>query len=465
MQRFLASWVGVSFGLSSALAGISVHGVSPIRWGQSNGTLGVGNTTVEDFEDVNLAPGLKVLWESPAGNVGPTAVLPNVFNPLTDDGFGNAFVGGAFDGTHCLLNTRTNDTFSYNDSGSYGDVTFLFDPPVRIVGFSVHQNETDLGLFINGVNKGKLSTLTGLSPNGGKYGYIVIQATDSDTISSVKIKNGSVPSGDGFTFDHLAFSTAPNPSVEVHGISPTIWGIDNTSLGVANAIFEDFEDAALVPQLAVGWEAPAGTIAPSNTLPHLFNPVTNDPFGTAFLNGVWDGSRCVISGLGNQSFNYSAGTNWGDILFTFSTPQQRVGFSVQQIDGPTRVMVNERDIGDFATISGLAALGGRQGFFRVKSLSGPSINSIRFANNRVGAFGDGIAFDHLTLGGRCLQDLNDDELVDDADFSIFVVAYNLLDCADPTMAPGCPADLNGDGLVDDADFSIFVVGYNVLLCP
>ncbi|MGH7244763.1 MAG: hypothetical protein ACREJD_15225 [Phycisphaerales bacterium] len=28
----------------------------------------------------------------------------------------------------------------------------------------------------------------------------------------------------------------------------------------------------------------------------------------------------------------------------------------------------------------------------------------------------------------------------------------------------CPADLNLDGLVDDADFSIFVVAYNELLC-
>lgn len=465
MSRLMASITALSIGASASLAGFSVYGVSPLRWGQSNGTLGVGNATIENFEDAALAPGLKVLWESPAGNVGPTAVLPNVFNPSTDDAFGTAFNGGAFDGTRCLLNTRTNDTFPYSDSASYGDVTFEFNPPVRLVGFSVHQNETDLGLFINGVNKGKLSTLTGLSPNGGKYGYILIQSSGADTISSIKIKNGSVPSGDGFTFDHLAFSTEPGPSVEVHGIAPSIWGIDNTSLGVANAIFEDFEDSSLIPQLAIGWEAGAGVIAPSNTLPHLFNPLTDDPFGTAFHTGVWDGARCVISAMGNQSFNYNAGANWGDILFTFGTPQQRVGFSVQQMDRATRVMVNERDIGDFATLSGLTALGGRQGFFRVKSLTGANITSIRFANDRTGNFGDGIAFDHLTLGGRCLQDLNDDELIDDADFVLFVGQYNLLDCADPSMPAGCLADLNIDGFVDDADFVIFVVGYNILLCP
>jgi hypothetical protein len=65
----------------------------------------------------------------------------------------------------------------------------------------------------------------------------------------------------------------------------------------------------------------------------------------------------------------------------------------------------------------------------------------------------------------CPGDLNNDALVDDADFTIFVVAYNLLDCADPAMTAGCPADLNSDGFVDDADFIVFVVAYNELVCP
>ena len=65
----------------------------------------------------------------------------------------------------------------------------------------------------------------------------------------------------------------------------------------------------------------------------------------------------------------------------------------------------------------------------------------------------------------CVGDLNSDGFVDDADFSIFAAAYNILDCADPTMPAGCPADLNADGLVDDADFSLFAVAYDALLCP
>ncbi|MGH7243328.1 MAG: hypothetical protein ACREJD_07915 [Phycisphaerales bacterium] len=65
----------------------------------------------------------------------------------------------------------------------------------------------------------------------------------------------------------------------------------------------------------------------------------------------------------------------------------------------------------------------------------------------------------------CSGDLNYDGLVDDADFQLFVGAYNLLDCADSSMPAGCPSDLNADGVVDDADFQAFVPAYNELLCP
>ncbi|MBS0190867.1 MAG: hypothetical protein U0573_03105 [Phycisphaerales bacterium] len=63
----------------------------------------------------------------------------------------------------------------------------------------------------------------------------------------------------------------------------------------------------------------------------------------------------------------------------------------------------------------------------------------------------------------CPADLNYDRLVDDADFSIFAVAYDQLLC--PTPPIPCDADLNSDGFVDDADFSIFAVAYDQLLCP
>jgi len=65
----------------------------------------------------------------------------------------------------------------------------------------------------------------------------------------------------------------------------------------------------------------------------------------------------------------------------------------------------------------------------------------------------------------CPGDLNNDGFVDDSDFVLFIVGYNILDCADPSMPLLCPADLNGDAMVDDADFQVFVGAYNELVCP
>ncbi|MBY0112429.1 MAG: hypothetical protein K2Y21_06380 [Phycisphaerales bacterium] len=71
----------------------------------------------------------------------------------------------------------------------------------------------------------------------------------------------------------------------------------------------------------------------------------------------------------------------------------------------------------------------------------------------------------VTIESACPSDLNNDGLVDDADLSVFAVAYDVLDCAAPGMPAGCPADLNRDGLVNDDDFQVFVVAYNEVLCP
>jgi len=68
-------------------------------------------------------------------------------------------------------------------------------------------------------------------------------------------------------------------------------------------------------------------------------------------------------------------------------------------------------------------------------------------------------------GEACPSDLNNDRLVDDPDFSLFLEQYNTFDCADPAMPAGCLSDLNGDGFVEDADFLIFLVAYGELICP
>jgi hypothetical protein len=86
-------------------------------------------------------------------------------------------------------------------------------------------------------------------------------------------------------------------------------------------------------------------------------------------------------------------------------------------------------------------------------------------NNLVSTFNFGLGSPLLLIQRSCPSDLNADGFVDDADFSIFVVAYDILDCEDPSMPADCPADINGDQFVDDLDFQVFAVAYDAVLCP
>ncbi|MBY0112011.1 MAG: LamG domain-containing protein [Phycisphaerales bacterium] len=100
---------------------------------------------------------------------------------------------------------------------------------------------------------------------------------------------------------------------------------------------------------------------------------------------------------------------------------------------------------------------------------GPCVNAdgtIRFTG-----FLDDIRFYNRFLTDQelrsfaCATDMNGDLFVDDADFSIFVVQYDVLLCSEPTMPFGCIGDFNQDGGVDDTDFTIFAGEYDQLVCP
>ncbi|MBX3388906.1 MAG: S8 family serine peptidase [Phycisphaeraceae bacterium] len=65
----------------------------------------------------------------------------------------------------------------------------------------------------------------------------------------------------------------------------------------------------------------------------------------------------------------------------------------------------------------------------------------------------------------CPADLNGDQVVDDFDFAIFALAYDMFDCSAPSMPPSCPSDITADGFVDDSDFVAFATAYDAFLCP
>jgi len=74
-----------------------------------------------------------------------------------------------------------------------------------------------------------------------------------------------------------------------------------------------------------------------------------------------------------------------------------------------------------------------------------------------------VVADYALVFAPCPGDLNNDQLVDDADFAIFASAYDALIC--PASPAACPADLNSDTFVDDADFVLFASAYDALVCP
>ncbi|HVZ94074.1 MAG TPA: hypothetical protein VG797_06150 [Phycisphaerales bacterium] len=191
---------------AAANAQFSYTGFGPAQWGGTDAALGISGYTIEEFEDTTLVPNLNIGVNSANGNRPLSTTLPTTFNPFTDDLFGTAFITGAWSGPNVIINTRTNLSHSYSETGSWGDLLIQFDTPVSSVGFSLDQAENDITLFINGQFRGSLFGLASLTTSGDRNGYVRIDATGAELISSITLDNGG---GDGWVIDHLAFVPSP----------------------------------------------------------------------------------------------------------------------------------------------------------------------------------------------------------------------------------------------------------------
>lgn len=176
------------------------------------------------------------------------------------------------------------------------------------------------------------------------------------------------------------------------------WGASNATLGLTNPWFETFESSPLLPGLQVKWIAGAGTVGPTNTLPAIFRNEYDDPHGSAFHAGIWDGIASLISAQGNVSWPYSSGpARWGSFELTLPSGTTGVGFSVQQMDNNSTLVVNGTTLGDFQTLGGgqFQIGGGRNGYFIIRTNDSTPISTVEV--QMVG--GDGCSIDHLAIEG------------------------------------------------------------------
>lgn len=178
--------------------------------------------------------------------------------------------------------------------------------------------------------------------------------------------------------------------------SGSLWRISDAVLGISGLQIENFEDTQLLPRLSVGVVSNNGLLAPTTTLPNLM-VAGPDPFGTAFSNAAWDGTRILINTRNNQAQQYDVPGNWGDLTLRVNGGTDLIGFSIQQLQHTTlnRVLINGQDIGSFAQFIGLPASASRNGYTVIRALD-PD-NLIRSLTITAPS-GDGFAIDHLAIG-------------------------------------------------------------------
>ena len=201
--------------------------------------LGLDAYTIEDFEDVNLVPGLSIEYISPDN--GPITMLSQTYT----DGSGS-FSNNSWDGNKALVNTFDNDIWF---GGPNGDVRGKIAQRVIFnvgsvdffgVGLGNFQAEiADHAVLINGVEV--VSAIESLADfTSGiniRNGYLMIEAMSGEAINSVAIElrfnNTSTPiengvQGDGLIFDHLAIGDRV-PAVPVPA---AVWLFGTALLGL-----------------------------------------------------------------------------------------------------------------------------------------------------------------------------------------------------------------------------------------
>lgn len=183
----------------------TVEFISADQWGMPDEDIGLVGGIVEDFEDTQLADGLFIEIADSEGNLTGTGstTLPAIFDPVNGDPYGDSFVTGVWDGSHCLVNTSGNQSIYYG-SQDWQPVGFYVPEGTAWMAIASQQVTINHVLFVNGQSLGRLESL-GFTLSTGPNGVMVIRSTDAnEPIVSVSFGGR----GDAFTIDHVLFAPA-----------------------------------------------------------------------------------------------------------------------------------------------------------------------------------------------------------------------------------------------------------------
>lgn len=243
-----------------------------------------------------------------------------------------------------------------------------------------------------------------------------------------------------------ALASSASAQYQFAGYGASFWQRADSVIGVAGYVIEDFEDLALAGGLQISVVALDGSFGPSSMLPNVFHPVTDDPFGNVFDTSPWDGTASLLNTYDNQSASYTFADHWNSILkFHFDPGVRSVGFSVQQMQLSSTLVIDGHIIGALHTNAGLALSSGRMGYIRIDACGGV-MHEIEIRSQNA----DGWAIDHLAFDpapGGCFGDFNHDCSVNFFDVQAFLNAY---------VTRNQAADLNGDGAWNFFDVLIFL---------
>lgn len=237
-------------------------------------------------------------------------------------------------------------------------------------------------------------------------------------------------------------AAAASAQYSVTGFSASLWQASDELIGVAGYTIEDFEDAALSTGLQISVVALDGSYGPTSTLPNVFHPVADDPFGDVFDSGVWDGTAELLNTYDNLTSVYTFQDHWNSIVtLHFAQGVSSVGFSLAQMQLNATLVIDGHSVGTLPGLAGFSFSGERQGYIRIDGC-----NTTMYEIQIVSQNPDGWAIDHLAFrpadGTGCPPDFNNDCAVDFFDVQAFLAAFA---AQDPS------ADINADNMWDFFD--------------